>query len=179
MSPLPTIVIVSLIPIYTAWSALSWSLTYRLYHVTLDYKSCMRLVISRLRRAFSTSQYRRWIFRVSLDVASIIAIDVLNIIHDSQGRWICDKWCTYDFPQLVFARVFARHTIARSFKLLMLTNENSRGWHYWPSGRGQLGYSIILLRFVDRSITPCYKEPTSSRRTYCSSPRAHKLINFR
>ena len=96
-----------------------------------------------------------------------------------QGRWICDKWCTYDFPQLVFARVFARHTIARSFKLLMLTNENSRGWHYWPSGRGQLGYSIILLRFVDRSITPCYKEPTSSRRTYCSSPRAHKLINFR
>jgi hypothetical protein len=96
-----------------------------------------------------------------------------------QGRWICDKWCTYDFPQLVFARVFARHTIARSFKLLMLTNENSRGWHYWPSGRGQLGYSIILLRFVDRSITPCYKEPTSSRRTYCSSPRAHKFIHFR
>jgi len=43
----------------------------------------MRLVISRLRRALSTSQYRRWIFRVSLDVASIIAIDVLNIIHDS------------------------------------------------------------------------------------------------
>ncbi len=51
----------------------------------------MRLVISRLRRAlsdivqaeFSTSQYLCWIFGVSLDVASIIAIDVLNIIHDS------------------------------------------------------------------------------------------------
>ena len=146
MSPLPTIVIVSLIPIYTAWSALSWSLTYRLYHVTLDYKSCICLEISRLRRALSDST-GRVVWRRNIFAGYSKSVSMSLVLSPStswtsftipQGRWICDKWCTYDFPQLVCARVNARHTIARSFKLLMLTNEDSRGWHYWPSGRGQL-----------------------------------------